>query len=227
MVPVFVAAEQPVESWLEPVAGEPGRFRTRAVGREPNAEGKSHEVDVVPFYRLHKRTYATYWDLLTPPEWSDQKAEYEREAERQRTLEAASVAFVEPGRESVEREFNYEGGEDSNPVRVVGRRGRSGKSWFSYDLAVEPAHPMAVVVTYYSADRRSSPASFEILVDGQRVGAQEIERTDPGRFFDVSYAVPASLVQGKAAVTVRFQAKEKSQIAAVFGVRMVRSDQVK
>ena len=85
---------------------------------------------------------------------------------------------------------------------------------------------MAVVATYYSADRRTSPASFEILVDGVRVAEQTVERTDPGRFYDVTYPLPAAAVQGKSTVTVRFQAKEGSQIAAVFGVRMARADQL-
>jgi hypothetical protein len=85
---------------------------------------------------------------------------------------------------------------------------------------------MTVVVTYYTADRRTLPASFEILVDGQKVADAKVERSDPGRFVDERYALPASLVQGKKKVTVRFQAKEGSQVAAVYGVRMARSDQL-
>jgi len=85
---------------------------------------------------------------------------------------------------------------------------------------------MAVIATYYTADRRTLPAQFEILVDGQKVGDEKIERSDPGRFYDVTYPVPAELVKGKTKVTVRFQAAEKNQIAAVFGVRMVRADQI-
>ncbi|HEX7051774.1 MAG TPA: beta-L-arabinofuranosidase domain-containing protein [Longimicrobiales bacterium] len=226
VVPVFVAAEKPVETWVKPVPGEPGHFRTDGVGREPDAEGRVHDVDLVPFYRLHRRTYSTYWDLLTPPEWEERKAGYVREAERQRALEAASVGFVQPGDREAEEKYNYQSGDGITRRFVVGRRARAGRSWFSYDLPVDASHPMAVVVTYYTADRRSLPASFEILVDGQRVGEQTIERTDPGRFFDVSYAIPPELVRGKQKVTVRFQAKERNQIAAVFGVRMVRADEV-
>ena len=224
VVPVFVAADAPVDRWVTPVAGETGHFRTVGVGREPDAEGKAHEVDLVPFYRLHRRTYSTYWDLVTPMEWAAQKAEYGREVTRQRALEAASVAVVHPGEQASEKDFHYQGGKDAGPQRVLGRAGRAGRSWFSYDLPVEAGHPMAVVATYYSADRRTSPASFEILVDGQRVAEQTVERTDPGRFYDVTYPLPAALVQGKSMMTVRFQAKEGSQIAAVFGVRMARAN---
>jgi uncharacterized protein len=226
IVPVLVAANVPVENWVRPVPGEPGRFRTVGVGREPNAAGNAHEVDLVPFYQVHERVYSTYWDVLTPEGWTAQKAEYVHEAERQRKLEAATVAFVRPGELTTEQSLGYQSGKDITPQHVLGRVGRAGRSWFSYDLPVETGHPMVVVATYYSADRRTSPASFEILVDGQRIAEQKVERTDPGRFYDVQYPVPAALVQGKSKVAVRFQAEEGSQIAAVFGVRMARGDQL-
>ncbi|HEX5437858.1 MAG TPA: beta-L-arabinofuranosidase domain-containing protein [Gemmatimonadaceae bacterium] len=224
--PVFVAADQPVDSWLEPVAGQPGHFRTKGVGREPTAEGTAHDVELMPFYQLQERSYGVYWDLYTPDGWTAKHAEYQREAAHQRMLEAASVAFVEPGDRSAEQQFNYQSGDRIQPAFIQGRRGRAGRSWFSYDLAVDPAHPMAVVATYYSADRRTLPASFQILVDGQQVGTEHLERSDPGQFFDKTYPIPASLVKGKTKVTVRFQATDGSQIAAVFGVRMVRADQI-
>ena len=226
VVPVFVAAERPVEDWLEPVPGDPGRFRSKGVGREPNAAGAAHDVDLVPFWRLHRRTYAAYWDLFTPDEWEQQKAAYSAEAERLRQLEAASVASIQVGETMFERPFHFQSGERAWPRRLMGRPGRSSRSWFSYDVPVDPAHPMTLVVTYYSDDRRSLPAAFDILVDGQSVAQERMERTSPARFFDVAYAVPADLVEGKESVTVRFQAKDESQIAMIFNLRMARADEL-
>jgi hypothetical protein len=83
---------------------------------------------------------------------------------------------------------------------------------------------MALVITYYSDDRRGTPAEFEIRVDGGWLADQELRLTEPPRFFDVEHPVPAELTQDKNKVTVRFQAKEGSQIATVFGLRMIRAD---
>ncbi|HEX6600235.1 MAG TPA: beta-L-arabinofuranosidase domain-containing protein, partial [Gemmatimonadaceae bacterium] len=226
VVPVFVTEEVPVESWLKPVAGEPGHFRTAGVGREPNAGGKVHDVDLVPFYRLHQRVYATYWDVLTPTVWAARLAGYVTEAERLKKLDAATVAEVKPVNKASEAQYHFEGAKDVTVQRMSGRLGRASRTGFSYQIPVEAGHPMAIVATYYSADRRTSPASFEVLVDGQKVADQEVPRTDPGRFYDVTYSVPASLVAGKPAVTVKFQAKAGSQVAAVYGLRMVRADQL-
>jgi hypothetical protein len=222
-----IVSDEPVEKWLEPVAGEPGRFRTKGVARENDAEGKVREVELIPFYRMGARTYAVYWDAYTSEEWAKKQAEYRAEAEQQRKLEAASVAFVQPGRESTEKGFNYQSGEGTSRPWNMGRTARASRSWFSYDLAVDPSHPLAVVATYYTADRRTLPASFEILVDGEKVADEHVERSDPGRFIDSTYSIPASVVKGKKKVTVRFQAKEGSQVGAVYGVRIVRTDQLK
>jgi DUF1680 family protein len=51
--PAFPAG-QPLESWLKPAPDKPGNFHAAGVGGE---------VDLVPFYRLHRRTYALYWNL--------------------------------------------------------------------------------------------------------------------------------------------------------------------
>ena len=41
---------------------------------------------------------------------------------------------------------------------------------------------------------------------------------------EFEYAIPADLVRGKQKVTVRFQAASESEIAPVFGLRMIRKD---
>ena len=85
---------------------------------------------------------------------------------------------------------------------------------------------MTLIVTYSTQEFQER--TFDILVDGTRIGQQEIERRGPGsasaEFFDVEYALPAALVTGKSNVTVRFQATGGNEIAAVFGLRMIRAD---
>jgi len=110
------------------------------------------------------------------------------------------------------------------PQRILGRPGRRGTSWFSYDVPVDSAHPMVLLATYYSGDRRGTPAEFEIQVDGRCVADQALRLSDPHRFFDVEYRIPQELIGGKASVTVRFEAKAGSQIATVFALRMIRGD---
>jgi len=84
---------------------------------------------------------------------------------------------------------------------------------------------MTVIVTYSNDER--ARGTFNILVDGEKVGEHATDRHSPDqetRFIDVPYEIPAALVQGKQKVTVRFQAADGNVISAVYGIRMVRAD---
>lgn len=218
-IPSLVAAERSPAAWIKAVTDQPGTFRTRGVGRE-------QDVDLVPFYRLHRRTYSVYFDLFTPAEWEKKAVALLAEQERQRKLEAATVAYVEAGEVYFERDFNQQG-EETTPLRNQGRPGRSARKWFAYDIPVTPGQPLKLLVTYHGEER--ALRTFEILVDGTRIGEQRIERHRPGSatkgFFDVTYAIPPEVVKGKQKVTVRFQATGGNETAGVFGVRMVRAEQ--
>jgi len=224
VVPVLVGADRPVADWLKPVAGSPTRFRTDGVGREPSAQERPHEVDFVPFYRLHRRTYGVYWDLFTPDEWTAQRGVFAAEAERRQKLDAATVAYLEPGEVVFEREFNYQAAPDAVAARVEGRPGRRARTWFSYDVPVTSHDSLTLIVTYHSGDRRGMPAAFEIQLDGGTVARESIRLADPPRFYDVEYPIPPALVRGKEKATLRFQAAEGSQVATIFGVRVIRGE---
>src|SRR5206468_2767050 len=127
----LVAAERPVSEWLRPVIGKPGTFRIEGVGRDLSADvgvvksasTGDRDVELVPFYRLHRRTYAAYWDFFTPPEYEKRTAERAAERERLPRLEQATVAFIVPGEGQAERDVNQQG-EDTSIVRADGRPGR-------------------------------------------------------------------------------------------------------
>lgn len=216
-VPVLVAAERPLDQWLQPVPGQPGHFRTTGAGRPG-------EVAFVPFYTLHRRSYAVYFDLFTPKEWEQRSQEYARIRESQRKLQLATVAYAQPGEMQPERDFNFQG--DGLIVdemkRIQGRSFRHARNGFSFDMPVDASHPAALVVTYYQDEWRKR--TMEIRVDGQTIAEQVIERGGVPRFFEVEYPIPEALVRGKKTVTVRFQATQGSETPAIFGVRTVRAD---
>ena len=219
-IPSFVS-DGAVTDWLKPVADKPGNFH--AAGRDN--EDQTREIDLVPFYRLHRRTYAIYWDLYTSSIWKQKLAEVAAERERQRKLEAATISSLQPGDTNKEKEFNQQG-EETTVDRLMGRTGRRGKKWFSFDLPVEPSRPVTLVVTYNSEQRPKRAA--EILINGQRIGEQAIEGSPNGsavgHFFDVDYKIPPELIKDKQRVTVRFQATTGSEIPTVFGVRTIRAE---
>ncbi len=216
-VPSFIAAGKPVADWLKPVAGKPGSFRSDGVGRD-------RDVDFVPFYALHRRTYAAYWDLYTPADWDKREASIRAAEEKRRKLEAATVGFAQPGQMQAERDANYQG-EGASPVQTNGRYGRRGTNWFSLDVAVDPSQPMTLVVTYAGDERATR--TFDVLIDGTKLASQTVDRRSPETnigFFDVEYRLAPESLKGKQKITVRFQATGGNEIAAVYGLRAVRAN---
>ena len=214
--PPLLTAGRPAAEWIKAVPGRPGEFRTDGA-----LEGR--EVPLVPFYRLHRRVYAAYFDLFTPAEWREQEAARAAERTRRQRLERATVTFVHPGEAQAEREFNLQGEETSVFVEPIsGRRGRRGRKWFAYEVPIRrdaAGKPLALVVTYHSDQPRVR--RFEILVEGTRVADETLPASGASRFLDVEHPLPAALLEGKQKVTVRFQGLEGREIAPVFGIRLV------
>jgi uncharacterized protein len=223
-IPMLVAANRPVSEWVLPAA-KVGDFTASQVGRlTANPSAPAADVSLTPFYRTHRRTYSVYFDVVTPSEFDARAAAVVAERERVRRLEAATVAFVQPGDAEKEKGANYQSEPADRPVAGgFGRRSRGGQGWFSFDLPVEASNAMTLVVTYLNeAGMPPTSGNFTIQVDGTTV-ATFTPNEAATRFFDAQYAIPADLVRGKSKVTVKFQAAQTGRIAPVFGVRMVRS----
>ncbi len=80
VAPALLAVDKPITAWLKPDPARPGAFLTEAgpagVGRAGNGGNTTVQVSLEPFYRLHERAYAVYWDLYTPAEWDKKAAEF-------------------------------------------------------------------------------------------------------------------------------------------------------
>jgi hypothetical protein len=225
-VPFLVAAERPVSEWVLPGARQ-GDFQIKQVARPISQPTQVEEVSLTPFHRTHERTYSVYFDVVTPSEFDARVAALAAERERVRRMEAATVAYVRPGDQQAEPNFGYKSDPADRPIaRAGGRSSRAGTGWFSYDLAVSSASPTVIIVTYFN-EIGLPPVlgNFEIDVDGTSVGRFEPNRAATG-FFDARYDVPAGLVQGKSKITIRFQANGNGRIAPVFGVRVVRANEL-
>jgi hypothetical protein len=209
--PPPLVTERDVLMSLQPVGERAGTFRITNLGTS---------LEFTPFYRLHRRTYTAYWDILTPSEHKTRLVERAAEEDRRRALDAATVAMVRPGDAAAEKSFNQQG-EETTIVRAEGRPGRRAAKWFSYDLPVDAKSAPALVVTYNSDNRRRR--SFEIYADGHRIAEQAIPQSSVSRFYDVQYPLPPESVGDKPKVTIRFAATGGNEVAPVFAVRSIRS----
>jgi DUF1680 family protein len=211
---------RPVEEWLKPIAGSAGKFRAAGIAFAMDGGKTAGDVELAPFYKLHRRWYVGYWDLDTRPEYDRRVAAVVAEKARQQKLAAATLTYVPAGDGEAEKAFHFEG-DDSTIVRVDGRPGRRSGKWFAYQIPIDATDAAALIVTYNSDNRRER--TFDVLVDDTRIASETMAKSSVARFIDVSYALPQDLVRGKRAIAMRFQATHGNDTAVVFGIRLARS----
>jgi len=216
LVPALVADGNEPSKWMKPVVAAPVTFRTVNIG-------KPGDVTLYPFYRMHHKRYAVYWDLLNEQQWVEREAKYKTELERLRSLEAATIDFVQLNEAQVERDHNMQG-ERTEAGENAGRKWRHARDggWLSFDLKVLPDRPVALVCSYWGSE--SGPRNFDILGDGKKIAAQSLHNDKPGEFLDVTYAIPAELTRGKNKITIRFQAQPANFAGGFYGVRIIRNE---
>ena len=215
--PVALVTDRPVTEWLKPVSGKPGVFQARGVARTISTQSPI-DVEFSPFYSMHRRTYAAYWDVLTPAALTARAKELAAERERVRALDAATFASVAIGDRESEKKFNQQGLETS-VIRTDGRSGRRAIRWFSYDLPLSGQTIVTLVATYNSDQRR--PRSFDVLVDGQKVGSESQPQSSVSKFYEKEYVITPELLRHKEKLTVRFEATNGLEVTPVFGVRLI------
>ena len=215
--PVALVTDRPVTEWLTPVSDRPGIFTASGIVRTISTQAPI-DVEFSPFYSMHRRTYAAYWDALTPAQLTARGKELLAERERLRALEAATITSVAIGDRESEKQFNQQGVETS-VIRTDGRTGRRAIQWFSYDLPLNGQTIVTLVATYNSDQRR--PRSFDVLIDGQKVGAETQAQSSVSRFYEQEYVIPLELMRHKEKLTVRFEATNGLEVTPVFGVRLI------
>ncbi len=226
--PVALVTNRPVGEWLTPISGKPGSYRAAGVIRTITSPAPI-EVEFSPFYSMHRRSYTAYWDLFSDADVAARAAELTAEREHMRALAAATIAHADPGDRVGEKKFNQQGVETS-VIRTDGRSGRRAIQWFSYDLPVSgsglpavasaKAGSLALVATYNGDQRR--PRSFDVLVNGMRIGSETQPQSSLSRFYEKEYAIPAALLGDRQTLTVRFEAPNGLEVTPVFGVRLVK-----
>ncbi|MEO7992205.1 MAG: DUF6805 domain-containing protein, partial [Chryseolinea sp.] len=64
--------------------------------------------------------------------------------------------------------------------------------------------------------------NFDIIVDGEKIATEDLNKYKESRFYDITYRIPSQFTKGKESITVKFQAKPNNQAGPLFGVRLVK-----
>jgi hypothetical protein len=210
-VPVFIA-EGELLSKVHPVTASPLTFETKGLGQP-------RDVKLSPFYRMHHQRYSVYWQITSAAAYQAEAARRASTEAKRMALEARTVDAVHIGEQQSETDHRMKG-EKTNTGGFQDRKWRDApEGWFSYELKAKGAN-LVLQCTYWGDD--SGAREFDILVDGQKVATQKLNREKPGEFCDFDYKIPTAFTQGKDWVTVKFQSHPGNIAGGLFGLRMLR-----
>jgi DUF1680 family protein len=214
-VPVVVTDQQAATEWVKPVSLAGLKFKTNGVG-------KPRDVELVPFFALHDRSYTVFLDVFSSAEWAAREAAVRAEREREAALAARTVDELRIGEQQSEHDHQLQG-ERTSTGEAQGRKWRHAidGGWFSFVLKVPPAQASELQLTYWGGENDNRV--FDILVDGRKIATQRLKQNQPGRFFEVVHSLPAELTRDKQQVTVKLQAHPGAWAGGLFGVRMLRT----
>src|SRR6478735_2719289 len=211
---VLLTDNHDVKTWVKS-DNQPWAFETNKVA-------KPNDVKLIPFYKTYDQYYNVYWDYFTPAEWTTRQAEYEAEKKRIQEIEDRTIDIIRIGEMQPERDHNLKATEKSYVSDALGRMGREVRTggYFEFDMKVDDTQSSNLLCSYLGDDKNSF---FDLLIDGTKIGTQELKGGTVGRFFDVEYPIPAELIKGKTKAVVRVQAHPNKTAGRVFGCRIVKA----
>lgn len=213
-IPVLVNEYKNVAEWMLPTNASELSFVSTGVST-------TGDLSFKPLYQFTDHYYSVYWDQFTTQTWKEQQAAYQAEAQRLRELEARTIDVLRLGEMQPERDHNVKGertwvGESNDRTfREADERG-----WFSFELGVSPETENVLMLTYWGSERGRK--MFDIFVDDQKLGTQELSSNDPGKFFDVQYTLPPEVIAHKNRVTIKLVALPGKRVGALYGARVIK-----
>lgn len=216
---VVPAGEIPVH--IEKQPGDALLFRTRDLC-------KPADVTLAAVNTIYDERYAMYFRLTSRETWEQDKARWTAEEQRERELEALTLDEVRAGEQQPEVDHKMQSlrSQASRPGQRpdIGRLWREAVDggWFSFEMKVAPNKPMALLCTYWGADKGNR--AWDILVEATMIGGEDAPINKPGEFVTKAYPIPAELTKGKQTVAVKIQARKASLTASVFDCRTVIQD---
>ena len=221
--PVMIGTSAEVMSKLErmqPVEGKPLHFTCPGLFRP----GKYDGLVLEPFSGIHDCRYTLYFHRLSESEYRQEQESLARQEQERLALDRRTVDRVKPGEQQPETDHQMQSSASSQGYHQdESWRDAADGGFFSYRLATGGEKALTLRVRYWGEDTRRR--KFDILVDGQRVAAEDFNRTQGTHaFVDKEYAIPAALLDGKDAVEIRFQPSAGNRTGRVFHVALLKGE---
>ena len=202
---------------LIPVEGKPMNFRLKDVKMV-----NPINADLEPFAKVHDARYEMYWMVLSANQYHSYVDSLAAIEQQKAEIEKRMVDFVAPGEQQpeVDHAAEKQNSNTGSNLDEFWRDARDG-GYFSYKLATNGETQLNLLVRYWGAE--TGKRSFDIYVDDQKLTTENISgKWRKQAFQDEEYTIPSSMLEGKKAVRIKFQALSDNVAGPVYYVRLLR-----
>lgn len=216
-VPSLITASENPNDFITPVDPRSLEFK---IDGQYTSDGR--DLTLVPFYSIHHQFHNVYWYINAEAD------------PYQKALNDITIDSVTPYNQQDEIGHNMTGQNSHGGSLTSGTATYfwrdaygSADAYFSYDLDIDGERPNYLYVSYWGSDGpfdnggRHYTRSFDILVDGEKIADQTVDRNNPFAPYNVFYPIPESVTAGKEKITVKFAVQSDSTCAG--GVINVRT----
>lgn len=137
-------------------------------------------------------------------------------------LEKRTLDFIAPGEQQPETDhkMQQENSKSGNANQEYFREASSG-GYFSYEMKTNAETELSLIVRYWGAEWGGR--KFDIYIDDEKLLTEDnTGRWNQSKFQDIEYDIPASMLEGKNHIRVKFQSIPGNTAGAVYFIRLVR-----
>jgi hypothetical protein len=188
-VPKIVVDDENLESWIKPIKEKPLTFLTIGAG-------KPKDMTLIPFNRIFGQRYSVYWDIISANEWN------EREKVKKYPDGVIDIWMV--GDKISDDEHNFQAYR-SERGDTNGKSWVKSKSWFRFDININPEKPVILCVTYYGDESNNK---FDLFIDGIKITTPRIQKHSD-EFYQMNYELPLEQTKGKIRMAISYKVPDR------------------
>lgn len=198
----YIVTKGSREEWLanltENLVKEEGALNFHMKGTD-----EENNLVFTPHYKQYRERYGIYWKLYgADSQEMEEKLAIEKAKEE---FERSVIDRIPLSNDQYELSHNVQGEHTHGGERLgfVGRIIRE-EGWLSYRMAVDGQVPNVLKVNFHRWD---SGRTVNIAIDNELLVKYRIEEEEDDRLVRKDFEIPASFLEGKKEVTVKFQAE--------------------
>ncbi|UOE52871.1 glycoside hydrolase family 127 protein [Mucilaginibacter sp. SMC90] len=180
-------------------------------------DGHVKQQKLIPFYAVHDTRYMLYWPVTAGDSLSQLETSFAVLDENYIKLAPRTIDRVSPGEQQPENDHKLDF-KDSQAGILNNVHFRTASGYFSYQLR-HTAQARYLRIAYFTA---AEACSFDILVNGSRVGQVKTEGTTAGIVKSVEYPLPAAAGGNDERFLVEFVATNGLGTAPITDVRILK-----